>query len=340
MQTETISALPTIASRYLEHRLPSAGQVRVRDMKRGAIGSSRAMWFFHAEWDGEAEISHELAFRADESTCFRDEYEEGLDREFKVYQSLHETGIPVPRNYWYETDPAWIGEPFVIRELLPGRSNLQNDPPGFQRRVLENFVDVLAAQHTLDWEKAGLSFLGAPDDPVSGGVALVDKWDRIAQSELLQPLPMASAVVTWLRAHLPTKADRISLNQGQVGPGQFLFDDEARIVAQLDWEQAFLGDPMSDMAYFVFQVRPLVGDFVDDLLARYTERSGIPIREENLLFYSVFQSFWAVAHCWTGLNRFANNQHRQLQTLQLGLRVPQFFVRLMHSQISAGIPGG
>lgn len=336
LDTATIRKLPETIPAYLAHRLPEAGNVRVSNLRRAAGGSSRAMWFFSADWEGDAPIARDLAFRADDTTCFRDEYGEGLEREFMTYRALEGTVIPVPRNYWFESDPRWTGEPFVIREVVAGRGRLQDEAPDLQQKVLENFVDLLADQHTLDWRAAGLEFLGPPQDPRDAAVDLLDRWDGYVRRELLQPSPLAAAAVAWLRAHVPAKVDRVSLNQGQVGPGQFLYGEDGRIVAQLDWEQAYLGDPMSDLAYFGFTARPFADGYMDALFRRYSERSGIPVRRENLRWYSVFQTFWGTAHAWTALNRFAMNEHRQVQTLTLGLHVQQMFPRILLGQLAQG----
>ena len=286
------------------------------------------MWFFDADWDGEAPIAKQLMFRANESTCFRDE-EASLEKEYRVFRALQDTPVPVPANYWYERDPSWAGEDFVIRERVEGDTNLprpaRGKPAGDPRPLRR---DPGGAAH-LDWEAMGLSFLGAPKDGPACARMVVERWERATKRELLEPQPVMTATMAWLKRNLPTEVDRIVLGQGQVGPGQVLFRDD-RVVASLDWESAFIGDPMSDLAYLDFMVRPLVGDeVVEGLITRYGELSGIPIRRDNMRFYTVFQSYWAVSACLAAVNRFATGEMRKTQTLVLGMAAPRSFLRRM-----------
>ena len=328
MELETIQRLPEILAAYLSERLPSVRNVSVTNVVRSAGGGSRSMWFFDAAWEGEAPVAKQLIFRANESTCFRDA-EASLEKEYRVFRALQETPIPVPANYWYERDPKWAGEDFVIRERVDGDGSFRELPAPRQRAILDHFVELLAIQHNLDWEAMGLSFLGAPSDGADCARLVVETWERATKRELLEPQPVMTATMAWLKRNLPTAVDRIVLGQGQVGPGQFLHRDD-RVVASLDWESAFIGDPMSDLAYLDFMVRPVIGDeAMAALIARYSELSGIPIRRDNVRFYTVFQSYWAVSACLAATNRFATGEMRKLQALTLGVQAPRSFLRRM-----------
>jgi aminoglycoside phosphotransferase (APT) family kinase protein len=335
VEPDVISRLADILGEYLARRFPGMGSVRIPWIERSAGGGSRSMWFFDAEWTGEAPISHRLCFRADESTCFRDS-EASLYKEFRVYRALEGTAVPVPRNLLYEDDRSWVGERFVIRERLDGEGDLYRQPPELRLRVLERFVEVLAAQHMLNPAGLGLDdVLYRPADGQDAVNHLLETWDAVARREALEPAPLFTAAMTWLRRHRPAKVDRISLCQGQTGPGQFLFDPaDGRIVASLDWESAALGDPLGDVAYFAFMVQPLLAGGVDSLLRRYSELSGIALREENLRFYTVFHSYWAAVSCSVAANRFATGEMRKLQTAWLGLHAPRSFTRRLAKAIA------
>ncbi len=328
MEPDTIERLPEILQAYLQERLPDVRDLTVRNVRRSPGGNSRSMWFFDADWEGEAPISKRLMFRANESTCFRDE-EASLEKEYRIFRALEATPIPVPANYWYERDPAWAGEDFVIRERIEGETNFHDLPAAEQRSILSHFVELLAVQHSLDWRAMGLDFLGAPQDGADCARLVVERWERATKRELLEPQPVMTATMAWLKRNLPTEVDRIVLGQGQVGPGQLLHR-EGRVVASLDWESGFIGDPMSDLAYLDFMVRPTIGDeAMEALLGRYVELSGIPLRRDTMRFYTVFQSYWAVSACLAAVNRFATGEMRKVQTLALGVRAPRSFLRRM-----------
>src|SRR4029079_18211792 len=101
------------------------------------------------------------------------------------------------------------------------------------------------------------AFLGVPESPEAAAPRLVETWIAAVERELLEPSPLMAAAGAWLRRNVPHRADCIALCQGQVGPGQILYDGE-RVAGSTDWESAFLGDPMADIAYFDFSVRPLL----------------------------------------------------------------------------------
>ena len=328
MEPETIERLPEILRAYLSEHLPEVRNVSIHNVARSPGGNSRSMWFFDADWEGEAPVAKRLMFRANESTCFRDE-EASLEKEYRVFRALQETPVPVPTNYWYERDPSWAGEDFVIRERVEGDTDFRSLPAASQRAILDHFVELLAIQHNLDWESMGLAFLGAPRDGPECARMVVERWERATKRELLEPQPVMTATMAWLKRNLPTEVDRIVLGQGQVGPGQILFRDD-RVVASLDWESGFIGDPMSDLAYLDFMVRPMIGDdAMEGLITRYGELSGLPIRRDNMRFYTVFQSYWAVSACLAAVNRFSTGEMRKTQTLTLGMAAPRSFLRRM-----------
>ncbi|MBI4300926.1 MAG: phosphotransferase, partial [Chloroflexi bacterium] len=160
MEPETIARLDQVLAAYLAYRLPEVEDVRVSNVVRSTGGASRSQWFFDVSWRGEAPVSKTLTLRASECTCFRDS-ESSLEREYRIFKALEGSPVPVPRNYWYEDDPRWLGEPFVIRERIEARTSFAGEPPETKRRIIDHFVEILAAQHSMDWRKMGLSFLGA-----------------------------------------------------------------------------------------------------------------------------------------------------------------------------------
>jgi aminoglycoside phosphotransferase (APT) family kinase protein len=324
VEPEQIRQLDEILAAYLRHKLPAVEGISVDKVERSTGGASRSQWFFDARWEGEAAVSKQLTLRTSECTCFRDE-ESSIEREYRIYKSLERSPVPVPTNYFYEDDPRWLGRPFVIRERLEGTTAFVGATPEQQQRIVDQLIEVLAAQHLMDWDELGLSFLGAPEPGPDCALHLVDQWENVIRREQLEPSPLLTAAARWLRHRSPRVVDRISLCQGQVGPGQMLVRGD-QLVGSLDWESAFLGDPMSDIAYLEYMLRPSMGDYVDQLLARYCDLTGLPIRKENIRFYLVFNSFWVTAICLAGRRRVASGEMPKLQTSYVGISIPQGFM--------------
>jgi aminoglycoside phosphotransferase (APT) family kinase protein len=334
MDRDVVDAMPDVLRRYLSAQLPQISGVSIGPVSRSPGGSSRAMYFFDASWTGDAPVSTTLALRMDESSTFK-EPEIGLLREYRVYQALMGTTVPVIDNYWYEDDPGWLGQPFVIRERIDGVHTSIDDASAEEKQtILENFIEIIAAQHSLDWRALGLEFLGVPSTPAAFPEELLDKWAAVFRRDQLGPDPLTVAGIAQLRRKLPTGADQIVLLQGQVGPNQILWRD-GKILASLDWESAMLGDPMADLAYFSLACRPHVGDeFVEHLLQRYTELTGTPIRRDSFAFYTGFQLFWSSVVATTCLNLFSTRPTPRLEPLRAATVRTRPFLRRFENSVT------
>jgi aminoglycoside phosphotransferase (APT) family kinase protein len=334
MDRDVVDAIPDALHRYLSARLPQVSDVRIGPVTRSAGGSSRAMYFFDADWTGEAPVSKTLALRMDESSTFK-EPEISLYREFRVYRALMGTTVPVIGNYWHEDDRSWLGQSFVIRERVDDvHTSIDSASVEEKRAVLENFIEIVAAQHSLDWRALGLEFLGVPETPDSFPAELLEKWIRVFRREQLGPDPLAVAGIAALRRKLPSHVAKIVLLQGQVGPNQILWRD-GKILASLDWESAMLGDPMADLAYFSLACRPHVGDeFVEHLLERYSELTGTPIQRDSFGFYTGFQLFWSSAVAATSLNYFGTRKPPRLEPLRAAMVRTRFMTRRFENLVT------
>ena len=319
MNRDVVDAIPDALHRYLSARLPQISNMHIGPVTRSPGGSSRAMYFFDAGWTGDAAVSKTLALRMDESSTFK-EPEISLYREFRVYRALMGSTVPVIDNYWYEDDPSWLGQPFVIRERIEDvHTSIDFASTDEKQTVLENFIEIIAAQHSLDWRALGLEWLGAPRTPDSFPGELLEKWVRVFRRDQLAPDPLAVAGIAELRRQLPTHVSRVVLLQGQVGPNQILWRD-GKIVASLDWESVMLGDPMADLAYFSLACRPHVGDeFVEHLLERYSELTGTPVQRESFAFYTGFQLFWSSVVATTALNYFCTRKPPRVEPLRAAM---------------------
>jgi aminoglycoside phosphotransferase (APT) family kinase protein len=313
---DVVDAIPEVLRRYLSARLPQVSDVRIGPVSRSAGGSSRAMYFFDADWSGDAPVAKTLALRMDESSTFK-EPEISLLREYRVYRALMPTTVPVVANYWYEDDPAWLGQPFVVRERMDGvQTSIDSASMEEKRAVLENLIEIIAAQHSLDWRALGLEWLGAPRTPDSFPAELLEKWVRVFRRDQLEADPLTVAGIAALRRQLPSGVSKVVLLQGQVGPNQVLWRG-GKILASLDWESVMLGDPMADLAYFSIACRPHVPDeFIEHLLQRYSDLTGTPVRRESLAFYTRYQLFWSSVVATTSLNYFATRNPPRLEPLR------------------------
>lgn len=231
-----------------------------------------------------------------------------VDREFRVLQALQATDVPVPRARVLCEDPAVLGTSFFVMDHVAGR--LFSDPtlpgctPAQRQAIYGDLVDVLARLHAVDWRAVGLADYGKPGDYLRRQVAL---WTRQFQAAQTEEVPSMQQLGDWLAGHVPA-AGRTTIVHGDYRPNNVLVHPtEPRILAVLDWELSTLGDPLCDLAYTCFCYyleEPPVGfggadpaalgiPTEPELIARYCERTGAPVRD--WAFHLALQLFKSAA---------------------------------------------
>jgi aminoglycoside phosphotransferase (APT) family kinase protein len=214
-----------------------------------------------------------------------------LESEFRVLERLADTTVDAPEPVLYCDDESTLGAPFFVMTYLEGESTSVGDPlperfhtESARRTIGEELVDALADVHSVPPD----SFAG-----VCERVPLREQLDRdrerldTARSVTGRDLPALHAAGAWLHENVPEDADT-ALVHGDFKPGNvFLGGTEApRVTGVVDWETAMLGDPLTELAYFLLYWRD-PGDptpTVDDLAGEYTsgdELAGIEETAEN-----------------------------------------------------------
>ena len=80
---------------YLAEKMPEAADLRVRRVVRIPGGASRETWSCDVRWVENGEAREQgLIIRADPVASL---LESNRDMEFRVYQALQGSGVPVPR---------------------------------------------------------------------------------------------------------------------------------------------------------------------------------------------------------------------------------------------------
>jgi aminoglycoside phosphotransferase (APT) family kinase protein len=211
-----------------------------------------------------------------------------LAKETRIVAALGRTSVPVPRVYG-RSDALGC----TLFERVPGRSDLDRLPDaGAQRAVLEHFIECLAALHRLDPDALGLddALPPRPTTPQQAALGelelLVAKWSRFL-SRYVEPL--LTFGIDWLGRNAPQRLARVSLVQGDTGPGNFVFEG-GRVRAVVDWEWGHWGDPLEDLGNLCVREfwNPCGG--LEGLFRLYEARSGIPYQRGAALYYRVQQN--------------------------------------------------
>lgn len=237
-----------------------------------------------------------------------------VDREFRVYQALAQTDVPVPKVYHLCEDREVIGSMFYVMELCEGRIFWDAALPEItstedRAQAYDQMNQVLAAIHSVDVEAVGLADYGKPGNYFERQLG---RWTQQYRASETQKIPPMDQLIEWLETHMPEDDGRVSLVHGDYRLDNMIFSpDKSEIIAVLDWELSTLGHPFADLAYQCMQLRMpassggksgnmsgLAGanrkalgiPSEKEYIALYCERMGIE-KIENWAFYLAFSFF-------------------------------------------------
>jgi len=295
---------------YLQHQLPEARELEVGQLFRIPGGASRETWSFDATWrEGKARAGRGFILRRDPEASLL-ETERYL--EFRVYQALQGTGVPVPEVFWLEADPRWLERPFFVMGRLPGEASPQRvlvSPPDVLEAIARQKVEILGRIHSLDWSALGLDFLGPPDGPERCAALEIERWEGIMREQALEPQPVLELALAWLKRNRPV-AQKIALVHADYRTGNFLVDGE-RITGVLDWEMVHLGDPLEDVAWVCLRSWRWAGDARvggllprEEFYRRYEAASGLRVDREAVRFWEVLGNLKLAVIFLTGARSF------------------------------------
>jgi aminoglycoside phosphotransferase (APT) family kinase protein len=208
-----------------------------------------------------------------------------LKRETQIVEALSGTAVPVPRVLARDDALAC-----TLFERVAGHSDLPNMPVQQQHPVMENFIDIVAELHRLDIERFPAAQFPRPAttrDLALGELDLVRKrWAGFLSG---YHDPLITYGIDWLERFVPARVQRISMVQGDTGPGNFLFEGD-RVTSVIDWEWAHLGDPMEDLGNICVREFWNPSGGLTGLMGRYEQRSGLKVDLAAVRYYRVQQN--------------------------------------------------
>ena len=235
-----------------------------------------------------------------------------LARQFDIPARLQGSGVPVPKMFWLEENPAVIGAPFFVMERLAGAA-LPDIPsyhtagpyfdasPKTRQTMWFGLIDVMARLHNLDWRKLGLQFVPVPTEGSHALALQLDYWARYLEwSTSVQgcSVPVLEAALRWLERNAYTP-EYTALCWGDARIGNVIYGSDHSVAGLLDWEMAYIGDPEADLAWCTFlDWETWGGAGIDALeghpdraatLRRYEAASGRKLR--HFFFNEVFAGF-------------------------------------------------
>ncbi len=268
----------------------------IRRCDRSPGGASRVTWLIDAD-QGKCVLRVDAGDGPVANTSLT------LAREASVYRALADTTVRIPRLIASRPDA-------VLMEMARGRPDLDGLSETQRAHIIDDYVDALADLHRIE---CGPQFdaLDPPRDRRDAASAQLDLWEGIYRSRVERASPLAELATRWLRAHAPRDAERLVVCHGDVGPGNFLHDDE-HVTALLDWEFVHVGDPMDDLAWLAFRGHHFgggIGDF-DAQLGRWQARTGYEVDRRRIAYYRIGVMYIWLISCLAALDNGAKTLDR------------------------------
>ncbi|MCD2113515.1 phosphotransferase family protein [Rhodococcus rhodochrous] len=183
-----------------------------------------------------------------------------LLREIEILRALNGTDVPHAGLVAACTDDNVTGWVFYVMDMVDGFNPAVVVPPRFadsrdlRRDLAFHAMDVLATMGNLDHRSVGLEEFGKPEGFLE---RQVPRWLRELESfsaldgyEGVE-LPGLDRIVTWLGENRPAFF-RPGIMHGDYHLANLIFsEDDARVLAVVDWEMATIGDPLLDLGRFL-----------------------------------------------------------------------------------------
>jgi aminoglycoside phosphotransferase (APT) family kinase protein len=249
----------------------------------------------------------------------------GLAVEALLMQAAGQAGVPEPKVHYVLRSEDGVGAGFIMQWLdgftlgaqIVKTPELAEIRPQLARRCGE----VLAQIHGIDLVASGLD---QHLQHQSAEEYVRQTWQRYR--DFNTPQPMIDFTARWLLDHLPENTTP-ALVHNDFRNGNVMIDVSG-IVAVLDWEVAYIGDPMRDLGWILthswrFGRDDLpVGGFgeVADLFAGYESVSGTSVDPEAVRFWQIFGSFWWAVGCLGMAEHYRNGPDKTVERAAIGRR--------------------
>ena len=299
---------------WIAEKTPRAESVSITEPEKPGMGLSSETILFDIKWfeSGEQKTRPVVLRAAPQEGGVFPEYE--LGHQFQIMKLLKDTNIPVANMLWLEEDISVIGAPFFLMDRLTGE--VPQDYPSYhgsgmyfeatpehRTKMWMETLESLVKIHQLDWQGKGFSFLGEPKSNADAVDRQIAYWDNYlnnwVKDDPSESHPTMEAALGWLKENR-YEPERLTLCWGDARIGNTLYSKPDKdVLAIMDWEMAFIGDPIADLAWFFtldkqhskgYGLPRLEGTPEDEeIVTRYEELTGWKV--ENLLYNEVLAAF-------------------------------------------------
>jgi aminoglycoside phosphotransferase (APT) family kinase protein len=210
--------------------------------------------------------------------------------EAAIHALLEAHGLPVPHAFGICESPYAL-----VMDRLSGHVDLSfAADDGERRRVLDEYLELLARVYEIPLSAAAAAGLEIPADSAALGLGYMRKLEA-DYDPLMVGLP-ADPIALFFRKWLARNVPRDRYAQARFilyDAFQFMFE-RGRITGMLDFELAHVGDPLMDLA--ALRVRDTIKSIGElaEIAARYEKLTGIAIDHDVVEYHSVLYNVISV----------------------------------------------
>ena len=208
--------------------------------------------------------------------------------EFRLLAELHERGIAVPEALLVDDSMEIVSTPYLVVEFIDGKTTPADLPVEI---LIEPMAAHLAAVHAISWQSLGLHSL--PNQNETYRTRVRNRPHEFASVKNEDEARAAMEHRGTLAPH-----NQPVLLHGDYWPGNLLWRD-GKIAAIIDWEDAAIGDPLSDLANCRMELLFANGVVaMDAFTRRYVELA--PLDLADLPYWDLFAATGSVLrmHEW------------------------------------------
>lgn len=254
-----------------------------------------------------------------------------LSQEAGLIRLAAEAGVPVPRVHAVIPPDHPSREGFIMSrvdgETIP-RKTLRDERFARARPLLARQCgEILARMHAIDASSLPALRRGTAADEL----AIYLEQHRSYR----QPRPVLELTFRWLKDHMPPDDGALTLVHGDFRHGNLMIDENG-VVSVLDWELAYVGDPMADLGWLCvnswrYGHRLPVGGFGtrEQLFEGYEAAGGRRVDPQRVRFWETLGTLrWSVM-CESMLQAFRDGFDRSVERLAIGRRSSEAEIDLL-----------
>lgn len=199
--------------------------------------------------------------------------------EFKLLHRLQSANLATPLPYYFDQSGEILSTPYVVIEYIEGKTEFA---PSDIQDLISQLATHLSRIHAVNYAQLDLSFL-----PLQEAICAekLREHQEDEEAEAQERRIQDALEAAWpFPQHNPSV-----LLHGDFWPGNVLWKDR-QLVAIIDWEDARLGDPLSDIANSRLEI---LWAFGSEAMQSFTEyyRSLTNIDLTNLPYWDLYAAW-------------------------------------------------